>query len=98
MLVVENVYNLDLSSIVLQVPSVINPFASTSTSWLPKSLERKKKRMIQLEAPNLDVIANLVRKGAKAKKTRIDSRLAVESYLKKLICLNFSTSHREGHI
>ena len=75
--VVENVLDLDLPSIVLQVPPVISPSTNISTSWLQQSLERKKKRMIQLEAPNLDVVADLMHKGAKIKKTRMDSRLAV---------------------
>lgn len=64
---VENVHNLDLSSIVLQVPSLINPATNISTSWLQQSLERKKKRMIQLEVPNLDVIADLIHKDVKGK-------------------------------
>ena len=33
--------------------------------------------MFQLETPNLDVVANLVHKGTKVKKTRIDSKLAM---------------------
>lgn len=75
--VVENVHNLDLSSTVLQVPSLINSATNTSTSWLQQSLERKKKRMIQLEVPNLDVVADLMHKDVKVKKTKMDSRLAV---------------------
>ena len=73
----ESADNLDLSSTVLQVPSLINPSTNVSTSWLQQSLERKKKRMIQLEAPNLDVVADLMHKGTKIKKTKIDSRMAV---------------------
>ena len=83
-LVVGNVHNLDLSSTVLQVPSVISPSTNTSTSWLQQSLDRKKKRMIQLEAPNLDAIADLVHKGVKVKKTRIDSILVVNPTSGKL--------------
>ena len=33
--------------------------------------------MIQLEAPNLDVMADLMHKGIKVKKTKMDSKLAV---------------------
>ena len=33
--------------------------------------------MIQFEAPNLDVIADLMHKGAKIKKSRMDSKLVV---------------------
>lgn len=33
--------------------------------------------MIQLEAPNLDVVADLMRRNTKIKKTKMDSRLAV---------------------
>ena len=33
--------------------------------------------MIQLEAPNLDVVVDLMHKGTKVKKTKMDSRLAV---------------------
>ena len=83
-LVVQNVF----SSTVLQAPSVIIPSTNTSTSWLQKSLERKKKRIIQLEAPNLDVIVDLLHRGAKRKKSRTHSKLVVhptsETYLLKL--------------
>ena len=77
--IVESAHSLDLSSTVIQVPSLINPSTNISTSWLQQSLERKKKRMIQLEAPNLDVVADLMHKGTKVKKTKVDSRLAVNS-------------------
>ena len=33
--------------------------------------------MIQLEAPNLDAVVDLMHKGTKIKKTKIDSRMAV---------------------
>ena len=72
-LVVQNI----LSYTVWQAPLVIILVNNTSTSWLQQSLERKKKRMIQLETPNMDVVADLVYKGAKIKKTKMDSRLAV---------------------
>ena len=64
------------------------PTTNTSTSLLQQCLERKKKMMIQLEAPNLDVIDDLVHRGAKIKKGRIHSKLVVnptsETYLLKL--------------
>ena len=72
-----------LSFTVLHDPLVIIPTTNTSTSWLQQSLERKKKRMIQLEAPNLDVIVDLVHRGAKIKKSRIHSKLVVNPISKK---------------
>lgn len=82
--IVEDVDNLDLSSTVLQVPSVIDSSTNISTYLLQQILERKTKRVIQLEAPNLGVVANLVHKGMKVKKIRIDSRLVVNPTLENL--------------
>ena len=77
-----------LSCTVLHDTLDIIPTTNTSTSWLQQSLERKKKRMIQLEAPNLDVIVDLVHRGAKIKKSRLHSKLVVnptsKTYLLKL--------------
>ena len=66
-----------LSSTVLKAPSIIIPTTKASTSFLHQSLERKKKMTIQLEAPNLDVIIDLVHRSAKIKKSRIHSKLVV---------------------